>query len=158
MVEEDIAMLSKPRNRLESLLELDQERMLSGEELPSFRGLRLTYRRMVPLPVREGSEVLNARQKSRKLPEFTSSGELWWEGRKIGEFRVRREPTAYQLVLNAFENVGWRSEIPRPCEIEAHEIYGVLCRLNRAVKKISFHASLGGERIQWRRQRQSKFN
>jgi hypothetical protein len=114
------------------------------QEVRLFGGRIATFKRRVPIQI--------SKRASKKKPEWRpQEGILRFQGRRIGTFQIRRPPTTYDLVLSAFQRGGWRQTVPAPDEIEAAELYGVLSRMTKKVKLISFHVHMTGKAMRWQR-------
>ncbi len=93
--------------------------------------------------------ILSADRKSTATPKFANS-KLTLPG--CGEFVFRQMATVSRpcRVLQEFERLAWRTEVPSPFHVDQEASHQTLHRLNQRIGRKVFYSTHGGSMIGWR--------
>jgi hypothetical protein len=83
-----------------------------------------------------------------------STGKLRLNGRTIRDVRVMRQPTNIQIILDAFQDANWPTQIRNPFinDDNPNLLHQAIRSLNKRLKSIRFHSSEGAKFVFWQRQ------
>lgn len=86
-------------------------------------------------------------------PQFDmETGRLFFDGKLLAKFQVRREATNPCRVLEAFQRSGWVQSIENPLRAAPHvetSIYKVVQQLHSRINTIRFQVNSSGNQISW---------
>lgn len=91
------------------------------------------------------------RQPESSVPEWNEeTGVLQYAGMEVARFRLRKQPTRIQKILDAFQNSDWPTKIGNPdADCTQSELHDTLNWLNSRSGPLRFRSQKGGRTITW---------